>query len=103
MKIIVFFILVGHKITIEKSDLGPQGTYQQLLDNGLLKADSEQTRVVTRLQALYDELKNYDRPSSVSSLFGRLLSSLPGGGSDAVNSPRGVYLYGSVGKHHFMQ
>ena len=94
-----FFITVSPEITIERSDLGPQGTYQQLLDNGLLKVDNEQTRVVTRLQTLYDEVKNYDKPSSASSLFGRLLSSFPGGGNTAVNSPRGVYLYGSVGTY----
>jgi len=88
---------VGPEITIERSDLGPQGTYQQLLDNGMLRVDNEQTRVVTRLQILYDEVKNYDKPSSASSLFGRLLSSFPGTGGSVVNSPRGVYLYGSVG------
>ena len=94
-----FFILVGQEITIERSDLGPQGTYQQLLESGLLKADSEQTRVVTRLQTLYEEVKNYDKPSSTgSNLFGKLFSFFFGGGS-MMNSPRGVYLYGSVGTH----
>ena len=87
----------GQEITIERSDLGPRGTYQQLLEDGLLKHDKEQTRVVERLHTLHQEVKNYNKPlAAASNLFGKLFSSFVGG--DAINSPRGVYLFGSVGK-----
>ena len=71
-----------------------------LLENGLLKVDEEQQRVVYRLQKLYEDVRSYNK-SSASNLFGKLFSF-----SSQNDAPRGVYLYGSVGKFkvdHFLE
>lgn len=81
---------VAQDVIIEKSDLGPKGSYNKLLQNGVLQKDVEQDRVVERLQQLYQDLKSYEKPTS-SSFFGKWFS------KKIVDSPRGVYLYGSVG------
>jgi len=82
---------VQQDIAIEKSEHGPEGTYKSLLENGLLKVDEEQQRVVYRLQKLYQDVRTYNK-TSASNLFGKLFSF-----SSQSSAQRGVYLYGSVG------
>jgi cell division protein ZapE len=61
--------------------------YQALVAAGELRADPEQAAAARRLAALQDALEADAKPS----LFARLLGSRPA-------SPRGVYLWGGVGR-----
>jgi len=53
--------------------------------------------VVERLQKLYDDVKNYNKISPSSGVLGKLFAFT----SSQSKAPRGVYLYGSVGKYVF--
>jgi cell division protein ZapE len=64
--------------------------YQALLDNGELRADPEQAAVAGRLHALAAALA---RPVARIGLLARLF-----GGRQARVRPRGVYLWGGVGR-----
>ncbi|KAI0027597.1 AFG1-like ATPase [Vararia minispora EC-137] len=59
--------------------------YRRLIDEGALKPDDHQVRIIQKLQDLHDELAR---------LFG---SSSPIPASLERNAPRGLYLYGDVG------
>lgn len=66
---------------------GMLARYEALLDAGELREDSAQRAAAEILQALQEELERPARPG----LFGRLF-----GGKEA--APRGVYLWGGVGR-----
>ena len=61
--------------------------YEALIAAGELRPDPEQAAAARRLATLQDELEADARPS----LFSRLLGGKPA-------SPRGVYLWGGVGR-----
>lgn len=62
----------------------PKTLYQQRLNDGILKEDAEQRRAVEALQRLYDEVLDY-KPKT--GFFGK-----------KVPVPKGVYMYGGVGR-----
>lgn len=67
------------------------GAFQSLLDAGELRPDEQQRAAATRLEALAQELKGY-RPAARSRWFWRLF------GGDRTVAPRGIYLWGKVGR-----
>tara|TARA_R110002096_G_scaffold195101_2_gene377670 strand:- start:906 stop:2006 length:1101 start_codon:yes stop_codon:yes gene_type:complete len=68
-----------------------------LLDSGDMRPDPVQRAAAERLQQLHDELFDYDRtpPSQQSKGF---LNRLGFGGNKKAAAPRGVYIYGPVGR-----
>ncbi|WP_353229198.1 cell division protein ZapE [Novosphingobium sp.] len=64
--------------------------YAQLVASGELKPDPEQATAAARLDRLQAEL---EQPAPAAGLVGRLF-----GARKAVPTPRGVYLWGSVGR-----
>jgi cell division protein ZapE len=70
---------------------GPLAAYQSLRDCGDLKTDSAQEAVVRRLDELYHALADGggNNPGLISRLFGR---------RQTPPLPRGVYIYGEVGR-----
>ncbi|TFK64043.1 AFG1 family mitochondrial ATPase [Pluteus cervinus] len=88
---------------ILEEHLTPLRRYQQLIDNGTLKGDEHQTRIIQKLQDLHDELISYNPPlipdpAQSNSLLSRLFSldtPAPTGPPESV--PKGLYLYGDVG------
>ncbi|MGH1457057.1 MAG: cell division protein ZapE [Alphaproteobacteria bacterium] len=69
----------------------PQKKYDALIKAGDIKADPEQARAVEVLTRLYDELME-DEFATKKSFFARLT------GGSKVDTPRGVYMYGGVGR-----
>ncbi|MEM6834388.1 MAG: cell division protein ZapE [Pseudomonadota bacterium] len=69
-----------------------KSAYQALLDAGELAADADQARGIEALAAVEAALDGYRPGAGRSGFFRRLLS---GGGSGA---PRGLYLWGGVGR-----
>jgi cell division protein ZapE len=65
--------------------------YAEMVSIGTLERDAAQARAADRLQALQNELAEY-RPVSKSSALGWLMS------RGARSVPRGVYLWGDVGR-----
>ncbi|KAF2864463.1 AFG1-like ATPase [Piedraia hortae CBS 480.64] len=91
---------------------GPLAEYDRRVQAGRLQDDTHQRSVVESLQALHDELKNYNPPEvampSVESTLPKkkgLFGSIFGGGDDASklsmeprdDVPKGLYMYGDVG------
>jgi cell division protein ZapE len=72
--------------------VGPAELYRERSGTGLIRADPAQQRAVARLQQLHDALIGY-RPHN----RGRLLARL-GLGERAPATPRGLYLWGPVGR-----
>ncbi len=79
---------------------GPIAAYNQLKDEGELRPDADQARVVARLQRLYDELVDYPEIGShgigLSIKTWRLAQLLSR--SRNRQTPQGVYLVGGVGR-----
>ena len=71
---------------------GPEALYRQKLDAGLLHADQAQQRAVARLAQLDTALRS-DRPATRRGWTVRL-----GRGERALAAPRGLYLWGPVGR-----
>lgn len=71
---------------------GPLGLFHARLTAGELAPDPLQERAATRLQQLWAELKTY-RPAHSSGLLARL-----GVGKAAPRPPKGLYIYGRVGR-----
>ena len=71
----------------------PLSRYRALVQSGELKADPVQEQAATQLATLAQSLKGYAAKSAKKGLFGRLL----GGGAE-IPPPRGLYLYGGVGR-----
>ena len=80
---------------------GPTAEYQSLMREGELKPDADQARTVTELQRLYLELIDFASGTGKKNSFGVKNSWLSGLFSRfAANQgpPKGVYLYGGVGR-----
>lgn len=80
---------------------GPEAEYQLLMAEGELKPDPDQARVVSRLERLHGELINYPEAGSGNSgfLFNRRWSArLFGWLRKNKQRPKGIYLYGGVGR-----
>ncbi len=82
----------------------PEQVYQSLLDSGELSSDKHQAKVVASFQALHAKLRDYCPPepqsagsSILSNTLGRIFGSSFSGQEPNVASPKGVYLWGTVG------
>ncbi|KXS19411.1 hypothetical protein M427DRAFT_108787 [Gonapodya prolifera JEL478] len=103
---------------VTREATGPLPLYDSLVSSGTFRLDEHQRELVTVLQELHEDLINYEPPvdsgeasrddaAGGSHLFGRLASfftqstSQPATTSTATDdddgSPRGMYMYGSVG------
>jgi cell division protein ZapE len=71
---------------------GPAELYRERVEAGSIHADPAQQRVVSRLQQLHEELRDYRSPGERRGLLGWL------GLAEAKPAPRGVYLWGPVGR-----
>nr|TFG55305.1 MAG: cell division protein ZapE [Hyphomicrobiales bacterium] len=71
---------------------GPLARYRALLASGALRAEPEQARVANALQELYRSVRHY-RPVSNRGLLRKLLKLRP-----KRTPPRGLYIYGAVGR-----
>ncbi|WVR09343.1 hypothetical protein IAU60_006409 [Kwoniella sp. DSM 27419] len=86
----------------------PITRYDHLVEDGVLRADPYQRKIVDKLQRLWKDLEHYD-PGDIppettgpprSSFFGRLFrhsSPYPSQTVSLDSVPKGLYLYGSVG------
>ncbi|KDQ64431.1 hypothetical protein JAAARDRAFT_28064 [Jaapia argillacea MUCL 33604] len=84
----------------------PMQHYHTLVASGTLREDDHQTRIIQKLQDLYDKLITYEPPplpslQSTTSILSRLFTSTPTIAPppplDMTNVPKGLYLYGDVG------
>jgi len=76
----------------ETGDAGPAGLYRERVQAGLIHADPAQQRVVGRLQQLHDELREH-RPRAERRGWLDWL-----GLGDNGATPKGIYLWGPVGR-----
>ena len=72
----------------------PKEAYHLMLEKGELKADAIQASIIDKLQVFHDDLKKYEteslkKPSFFSKIFLK---------SSKTNAPRGLYIYGGVGR-----
>lgn len=74
--------------------MGPLTRYQARIDAGDLASDAAQADAAEHLQQLFEALKRYS-PGRGGSVFG---GGLFGFGRSRVAAPRGVYLFGDVGR-----
>ncbi|KAG8812725.1 hypothetical protein FRC17_001881 [Serendipita sp. 399] len=76
----------------------PLSKYQEMVKNGTLRKDEHQHTIVEKLQALHDQLRNYEQPPVtdvvLQRLFGSQAEPLP---DSPLDLPKGLYLYGDVG------
>jgi cell division protein ZapE len=72
--------------------VGPAALYRERSGAGLIRADPAQQRAITRLQQLHEELSLY-RPAGRRGLWARLA-----GAERVPGMPRGLYLWGPVGR-----
>ena len=74
---------------------GPLSRYQALLDAGEVKPDEAQAHAAEKLQGLHEALRGYKAPARRSGFLARF-----GIGRDdlAEEVPRGLYLFGPVGR-----
>jgi cell division protein ZapE len=77
----------------ETGEAGPAELYRERVQAGLIHADPAQQRVVDRLQLLYEELGHYRPQGGRRGWLKRL-----GLGERAGPVPRGIYLWGPVGR-----
>ena len=83
-------------MTAEDIDLeaqGPLALFRARLTHGELLPDALQARAAARLQLLWAELKDYRRPGNGGGWLARLGLAKP-----APRPPKGVYIYGRVGR-----
>jgi cell division protein ZapE len=76
----------------ETGDSGPAELYRERVQAGLIHADPAQQRVVVRLQQLHEQLRDYRPPIERRGLLGWL------GLGEATPVPKGIYLWGPVGR-----
>ena len=77
-----------------KMPLNLKDTYQLMLEKSELKVDIIQASIIDKLQILHDHLKFYEttvlkRPSFFSNFLSK---------SSKINTPKGLYIYGGVGR-----
>lgn len=81
------------------SQEGPCQVYNQKIKEKLIKVDRHQEEVVKHLQNIYDEIKQYEKPSlqraQGSGGFFQFFTSHNTPTKE--NSPKGIYIFGSVG------
>jgi cell division protein ZapE len=77
----------------DAAETGPLGLFHARLTAGELAPDPLQARAAERLQQLWDELKEY-HPHNGGGFFSRLGF----GKAAAPRAPKGVYIYGRVGR-----
>ncbi len=75
--------------------MGPLARYQQQIDAGELTPDAAQLQAVTLLDTLARELQ---KPAPKGSTLSGLFSSFFARSDTAVTGPRGLYLWGGVGR-----
>mgnify|MGYP001189621617 CR=1 FL=1 len=73
--------------------LKPLKAFETLLDKEVLRPDPVQTEAMTNLQALDNELVNYAKQMGQSGWLARL-----GLAGSRMDPPKGIYLYGGVGR-----
>jgi cell division protein ZapE len=73
-------------------DSGPAELYRERIQAGSIHPDPAQQRVVARLQQLHDELRDYRPPPERRGLLSWL------GLGEATPVPKGIYLWGPVGR-----
>ncbi len=80
--------------------LSPLARYQQALDQGDYQPDAVQREAVSRLDAIWQALSASPAPSSAAAggLFGRLGKLLGKGHESQPVAPRGLYMWGGVGR-----
>ncbi|SDY62081.1 cell division protein ZapE [Nitrosomonas sp. Nm58] len=87
------------KYSIEET--GPEAEYQTLMQAGELKPDANQVKAVASLERLHRELIDYPEIGSQRRGFsfknGWLAGFFPWSGKDKP-TPKGIYLYGGVGR-----
>ena len=71
--------------------------YQKQIESGDIKPDSVQETACQELQRLYEELTVEKQQERKSSLFQRMFSSPPKE-KNLVQSPKGIYMHGGVGR-----
>ena len=80
---------------------GPIAAYKQLEQDGEIRPDADQARVVDRLQRLHNELEDYPeiagRGVGLSVKNWRLAHFFRKSGGDK-SAPKGLYMYGGVGR-----
>lgn len=83
----------------ERTELkdGPVQLLQNKISSGDLKSDEHQTKVMVDLQKLYDKIQSYSPPEMQSkSSFLKWLP-IKSSKSNENMTPKGLYIYGSVG------
>jgi cell division protein ZapE len=73
---------------------GPAGLYRERARAGLLQPEPAQQRAIDRLHRLHDELQRYRRVGAGHGWLARLVR----GALPAAGAPKGVYLWGPVGR-----
>ena len=86
------------KYPIEEN--GPEAEYQTLMHTGELKPDADQARAVASLERLHRELVNYPAIGNQNNKFSFKNWWPTGlfGWSGSKPAPKGIYLYGGVGR-----
>lgn len=83
------------------SSTGPIAAYKKLEQDGEIRPDPDQARIVDRLQRLYHELEDYPeiagRGTGLSIKNWRLAHFFRKSGGDK-SAPTGLYMYGGVGR-----
>jgi cell division protein ZapE len=84
-----------------QENMGPRALYELRQAEGEIRADADQERVVDHLERLYNELLGYpeinSRRPGLSIKSWRLAHFFRWSGGDK-NPPKGIYLYGGVGR-----
>lgn len=77
----------------QSPNLSPQALYDQRLDSGELRPDPVQEEAITSLQRLYEEVMTAHK-AKPKNWFERVT----GLASRAAEAPKGIYMYGGVGR-----
>ena len=88
-------MIIGKKMKFTKTNLyqNPIEAYQKLLADGSIDSDASQKRVMMRLQKLSEQLVNHNLQINKTNWKSRL-----GLGPKMKQPPRGVYIWGGVGR-----
>ena len=76
---------------------GPWNIYSQKVTDGSLSKDSHQEMVVQRLQEVFQEVSDFQRPIIQPTMGESLFSIFRKKEPIKVIAPKGLYIYGSVG------
>jgi cell division protein ZapE len=85
-------------VTQDTKNKGPTAEYQSLMQEGELKPDADQARTVAELERLYLELINFAAEKKRFSVKNGWLAGFFRWFSNDEKPPRGIYLYGGVGR-----